>query len=596
MAAALGAPSAGDLSCAIALGDEVTGGSSLGVPFEAHIVLFETWLARREPVVVAIQGLLDAERQSLQWRQDRAALSKAVDDAFHAVDLDAGQLQLRGQLQLAHWDGGFRPHVMQGVHNDLADPGEMMVRAFALWRLGGWPGAEIRLRHAHALFNLYLLRVLELLVMRIWDAGAEGAGSRLAEVQRLLDALWRSSPADQPVLVRDARWLIPVAQSPTTLELSPYFDIAARVEQMPEADRLEIQKAAVVLAGGHLRSQLRYYHLRGASLDEESLVLTSRRSNALDFAMTIEGLVVLLRGYEAAVQAADPVRRTELAGAILQGISPDPDMFVNRVELLGPYSMIELLFTTSGVEGEAGYTPRGLRHIALLKEYATRIGRAAAFLQQDCPQFRPEPGRYSPLGVMFGFASNIAEHMALKTISAEADQGFSLEDAFVDGTAGDGRLEWVDGWRRLPQVSEEALRQYAYPQGFAEEIHARIEAALARRVAAGAGHAVEGRLRVFASGDAADTRDTPALASRHFLSTDRQMVASYRAQACDPANFEHDRQEGEFAVSYQGAGGWTALTKDFLTTELEAGRDARVSGLPPKAAAILRLMCPGLVA
>jgi hypothetical protein len=47
-------------------------------------------------------------------------------------------------------------------------------------------------------------------------------------------------------------------------------------------------------------------------------------------------------------------------------------------------------------------------------------------------------------------------------------------------------------------------------------------------------------------------------------------------------------------VSQATANGWMAISKDFLTEVLGAGQDAGVAGLPAEAAAVLRLMCPGL--
>ncbi len=126
------------------------------------------------------------------------------------------------------------------------------------------------MHYAHALFNLYLLRCLQFLSMRLWDPNASSAGERLIEIQSVLDELWRGSPADQPVIVRDVRWLIPLAQSLITDELSPYFAVAQQVtETLPEADALETQKAQVRMLGGHLTSQIRYYCAKdGVSIDD----------------------------------------------------------------------------------------------------------------------------------------------------------------------------------------------------------------------------------------------------------------------------------------------------------------------------------------
>src|SRR5262249_47181091 len=187
----------------------------------------------------------------------------------------------------------------------------------------------------------------------------------------------RMTPGDQPVLVRDARWLIPLAQSPTTDELSGYFEVAKQIaETLSEEDRIEIHIAGVRMAGGHLRSQLRHVSTRkGVSLNENSLVLSARKSNALDVALLIQGLAPLLAAFEDALDSSDDQRRLELAAAICQGISPDPELFVNRLDLLGPYSMIEHLFITTDRDGRVVYSPMGQRHVQLLREYETRIRR-----------------------------------------------------------------------------------------------------------------------------------------------------------------------------------------------------------------------------
>ena len=252
-----------------------------------------------------------------------------------------------------------------------------MNRGFRLWQQTRWPGQHGRVRYAQTLFNLYVIRRLMLLRMRLWDAGSPSAGDRLSQVQSVLDELWRTTPADQPVLVRDARWLFALAQSPTTDELRAYFEVAERIaETLPEEDRIEIHKASVRMAGGHLRSQLRHVSTqKGVSLDESSLVLSTRNSNALDLATLIQGLVPLLEAYEHAAHSGDSEKRLELADAICQGISPDPELFLNRLDLLGPYSMIEHLFITTDRDGRVVYTPMGQRHLQLVQEYAALIGR-----------------------------------------------------------------------------------------------------------------------------------------------------------------------------------------------------------------------------
>jgi hypothetical protein len=347
-------------------------GESLGqVPFQAHVALLHLFLAHRKEIVEKIQGMLNAQRQPAQYLQDRPLLSRQFEDCFFTLaSVTDDQSRLRGELEQAHWASGFRPRQVSEVHNDLLNPVEMTIRGFHCWRQTRWPGRNGRIRYAHTLFNLCIVRCLELLSMRLWDAESSSAGARLAQVQGVLDELWRSAPADQPVLVRDARWLIPLAQSPTTDELAAYFEVAENVaESLTAPDRIEIQRAHVRMIGGHLCSQIRHYCLKdGVSIDERSVVLRTRTSNALDYALLIQALVTLLEAYEHARDSGNDRHRLELAGAICQGISPDPELFLNRIDLLGAYSMIEHLFITTDRDGQAVYTPMGRRHVRLLQE------------------------------------------------------------------------------------------------------------------------------------------------------------------------------------------------------------------------------------
>ena len=565
-----------------------TGERSEQVPFQAHIELLQSFLSRRAQIIDKLQLVLNAQDKPVQYQEDRALLSRQFEDCFFAAPaVSRDQASLRGQLQQAHWAQGFRPRDMPGIPNEMFDPADMMARAFRLWRHTRWPGRNGRVHHAQTLFNLYIVRCLALLNMRLWDAGPAAATQRLAQNQQLLDALWQTSPAGQPVLVRDVRWLVPVAQSPTTDELAPYFRVAELVAgSLTEVDRLEIHKASVLMAGGHLRSQLRHFNMQGTPLDDAALLLSTRRSNALDCAMTLQSLVPLLRACEQAARDGARNLRLELGGAICQAISPDPELFVNRLDLLGAYSMIEHLFVAMDQSGAATLTPMGQRHLQLVREYTELIGRVVPLLHEDCMQFRPMRDAYSPYGVMYGFSSNLMEHMAIKTLQPEAETRFGLEDVFADAGDGAGRLAWVSGWRRLPHMPDEVQKLYEYPQQFAEDIFERIVQALQRRMR---GEVMPtGRLFI---GDEAGAAGIPALPVEYILSSDAQLVAANQARACEQARLLRDRHEGEFIVSYQTAGGWTAITKDMLTQVLGAGRDARIASLPDAAASAVRVMC-----
>jgi len=452
------------------------------------------------------------------------------------------------------------------------------------------------------LFNLYVIRCLAFLSMRLWDEDPSSAGGRLAEIQGVLNELWRSSPADQPVIVRDARWLIPLAQSLVTDELAPYFEVARQVaETLEEADGLEIRKAHVRMLAGHLTSQIRHYCTKdGVSINEHSVIVRTRTSNALDLALLVQGLVTLLKAYDRALRSGDDRMRLDMAGAICQGISPDPELFLNRVDLLSAYSMIEHVFIATDREGHVVYSPLGQQHVQLLREYGALIDRLIKSLGDDFPRFRPVDGGCSLYGVMFGLPSNLIEHIVLKTLQRDAETRFSLEDVFDDRDTSAAKLAWVNGWRKLPHIDREVQRLYDYPQQFAEDIYDRIEHELRLRDsnAEACDGSRAGCLYIVSEDDPeTDSKASaiPELPARYFRCSDRQIVAAHKAEPYDRAQLLYERQEGHFLVSYETSGGWIALKKDLLTEVLGAGRDVRIVGLPLEAAQVLRFMGADLV-
>jgi hypothetical protein len=200
--------------------------------------------------------------------------------------------------------------------------------------------------------------------------------------------------------------------------------------------------------------------------------------------------------------------------------------------------------------------------------------------------------------VLYGFSSRLLEHMALKATQPNAATPFSLEDVFVGGDA--AKLAWVSGWRKLPHVPREVTKLFEYPQQFAEEVFERIERALRVLVAGNetiaAAH--NGRLSVVTDEDPEQSSNGSPVSElpRHFiLSSDRQLVATNYAIACDQSQLLRSRLEGEFIVSYETAGGWVGISKDVLTDVLGAGRNAKIAGLPRAAAHVLKWMCPELV-
>ncbi|MGD8323743.1 MAG: hypothetical protein PVF50_05200 [Gammaproteobacteria bacterium] len=572
------------------------------VPFQAHVELLQSFLADRDTVVKNIEQVLNAQRQPVQYLQDRALLARRLEDCFFALPaVDGDQLGLRGRLEEAHWASGFKPRQVPGLFNDLIHPAELMIRGFYLWQQTRWPGRNGRISFAQTLFNLFVLRCLQFLSLRLWDSPAGQPGERLSQLQALLDALWQSSPAEQPVFVRDARWLIPMAQSPTTDGLAPYFIVAERVaNSLPDQDGLEIARAHARMLGGHLTSQIRHYCMKeGVSIDDASVIRRTRTSNALDFALLIQCLVPLLSAYESAVISGDYSARSELAGAICQSISPDPELFLGRVDLLGPYSLIEDVFIEVDSDGRAVYTALGRRQLESIQQYEVLIGRLTKALFEDSSRLRPIEGAYSPFGAIFGTPTNLVEDMALKSLQRETEPRFSLEDVFDDAGDRAGKLAWVSGWRKLPHIDPEVQKLYEFPQHYAEQIFERVERELAERASGAASHDANLTGRLYIAG--ADELPSAALASevrelpiRYIASSDEQRVAADQAEPLEQARLLRDRAEGYFLVSFETGQRWTAVRKELLTEVLGEGEDAKIAGLPSEAAGVLGLMCLGL--
>jgi hypothetical protein len=578
------------------------------VPFDAHVELLHLYLAHRDAIVGKIERLLNCQGKPAQYQQDLPLLSLQFKECWEcfgtltAVTRD--QARLGDLLEQAHWASGFKPRDNPG--NDIVNPVEMLVRGLHLWRQTRWPGHKGRIHYAHILFSLSLLRSLALLTLRLWDGESGNVGARLFRLQGVLDQLWRSSPEGQPRLVRDVRWLIPVAMSPTTDDLSGYLHIMERsTETFPEADRIETHKAGVQTGAGHLRSQL--YHLskqQKVSLDESNLVLLTRKSNALDIALLVQGLVPLLEAYEQCLQRGDigdssaDTQRLTLAAAICQGVSPDPELFLERLDLLASYSMIEHLCITTDGAGQAVYTATGKRHLRQLQQYAALLERVAQHLLEDCRQSRPVEGEYSPYGVLYGFASNLLELMAFKAMQRDAMTHFSMEDAFTVGAA--DKRAWVNDWRKLPHIKPDVVKQFEYPQQFAAAISARVEHALHRRIAAGETKAAAANGRLFLVASARQTVDSglaqmPEVPLRYIVSSNPQIVARHQIDFQEQKDLLHCRLEGEFLVSCETEGGWLAISKDLLTEVLGAGQDVKIGWLPQEARDVLGLMCPSLV-
>ena len=244
-------------------------------------------------------------------------------------------MRVNGQLAAAHVADGFEPVQLDGYSGEF-DPLQLILQAYLHWERTRWPGRSGRLSYAQTIYVAFVIRQIERLSLRIWDERDDRAPARLVELQGLLGRL--NDDRSPVVLVRDIHWLMQTAQGPLTRQLLPYFKVAEQVaETLGGPGRLEFHRAGAKLAGGHLRSQLRYRMWdTDRTIDDPEVLAITRNSNAMDSALLVRDLVSLLEAYDTACSASDLAGRTAWADAILQGLSADPELLVIRLDLLGP--------------------------------------------------------------------------------------------------------------------------------------------------------------------------------------------------------------------------------------------------------------------
>jgi hypothetical protein len=577
-----------------------------GFSFSDHIEVLEQFLAGRRDIVDDIERrLLNVRGEAAGQHSDRRSLDDMINGCFFespAVSRDAPRL--KGQLAAAHLIDGFEM-ISGDVYSRELDPVELILRAHHQWNRDRRPGRNGRIVYAQSLYAVFILRELEHLSLRIWDDGNDMATERLREVQRILDLMNTTVAAPR---VRDARWLMQTAQGPLTRHLKPYFTIADLVSRiLTPAERIEIHKAGSVLAGGHLRSQLRHRALQtGWAFDDPQLVAMTRLSNSMDTALLVRDLIPLLEAYSAACSRQDTVdndeERMKLADAILQGLSADPELLLTRLDLLAPLTMIEDLFIDQ--DGQTRYTPMGEAHLDCLSRYGELIGRTAESLMKDAIALDPAHAAYSPLGIVYGFCADLLSNMVLNTLRSASSADLSLEDMFI----GRGQLErkraQAQEWQRLPK-GEGERDPFEHSLQWATQMFGRMLTALEARVARptepNASAYPHARLYVVPRGVTIDSLPAGVLppriasAQEHCLMSDSARARETGATVLSKSRLSNDRAEGRFLGSQDAGGSWFGVSKAPLTICTSLGKDAFVTDVPRAVIDVLRLVCQELL-
>lgn len=569
-------------------------------PFSDYIALLEQVLSSRQAIADDLERqLFSARGKAAAQSGDREAIAEIVQVCFFESAAISQHLSgLYGKLDAARLADGFEPARQDGYVRKL-EPSELVLRACHHWDSVRWPGRNARLAFAQSLYAMFVLSQLEQLSLRIWDPSTplgtgEGndAAERLQHVQRLLDVLNASRSTHGTTMVRDARWLIQTAQGPLTRHVKPYFIKAENVSRsFADTYRLEIHKASAVLAGGHLRSQLRHLAWKtGWAFDDPQLLALTRSSNSMDMALLVRDLVPLLDAYAAASVRRDSDVRLALADAILQGLSADPELLLTRLDLLGPSTMIEDL------SGE------------LDREYLVRYGELVATtvesLQQDSREFNPADAAYSPLGIVYGFCADLFSNMVLNTLRPASSSDLRLEDLFISRERLEEKRALAREWERLPKREGEPA-PFEHSTDWAAQMYARLAGALEARATRPAEPNASGvrkaSLYVAPRGVPIDSLSDGLLpagivsAQEHCLTSDVTRARISGATALPADRLVTDRGEGRLLACVHSDGVWFGVSKVPLTLFTNQGKDALITDVPREVIAVLRVVCPEIL-
>jgi len=558
----------------------------MGFSLSDHVELLERFLAQRQEIVDALESRLFSARGKAAARGgDRESVADIFDACFFGLP--------------------SRTLYKDGYSRDL-DPVELVLRACYYWDHDRWPGRSGRIDYVESLYVAFVLRQLELLSLRIWDEEDGSPEERLQRLQRQLDRL--NSDGRAP-FVRSARWLIQTAQGPLTPHLEPYFTTAAKISKtLTPRDRVEIHKAGATLAGGHLRSQLRHLSWQtGWAFEDPRLLGLTRSSNSMDMELLVRDLVPLLSAYRAACATQEPdniEQRLDLADAILQGLSADPELLLTRLDLLAPSTTIEELFLHRSGNGQVEWTPMGEAHLDYLKQYAELIADSVESLKQDAQLLYRAHALYSPLGIVYGFCADLFANMALNTLRPSPLRDLSLEDMFNSRERLEEKRAQAREWTQLPK-GEGERDPFEHSSEWTELMVERLVAALESRGACptepNASRKPKASLYVVPRGVALESLPDGVLPAgivsvqEHCL-TSKSTRASANGETVLPASrLVADRAEGRFLASTESSSNFFGISKVVLTVCSSQGKDALATNVPTDVIDVLRAVCPDLL-
>ena len=296
------------------------------------------------------------------------------------------------------------------------------------------------------LYDAYVFQLIMLLSLRIWDEG--NPDDNIQTIQSLLDELQAGPGNSGKQFVRHAPDLLTLATSLNNYaDIGIYRDLIDKTKRFKVKEhRLRFSLANAKGTGSHLRSVIATLYLappleinketwKAFFAKEEGKI--HRTQNEIDYEIIVSALNNLFSRYEELLSGkVNNEERFEIAEAILDGLSADPEYFIDSPEMLRKF-----------VHPSAQ---------PAVDEFKTYLRKNVGSLLKDLKGFDPKRYQYSPLGqvqvVSLPFY-NLYEDVLLSLMSGEF-QKLSYEDRFTASSF----LEIDRQKRAWVRFSDEKLR------------------------------------------------------------------------------------------------------------------------------------------
>ena len=271
-------------------------------------------------------------------------------------------------------------------------------------------GALSRQTVLAVLLDYYLLYVLALLSLRVWDEG--NPNENLDRLTELLQNLQGPCGSRQQ-FAENAETLILIATSHFEPDVTAYERLLEKVKSLNPSNQLRIAFVHAAILGSHLRHGFQGFYGRdiGAMRDD----------NTPDYPWLCFSLVTLMEAYARAHDGhIHGTERERIVEGLLNGLSPDARAFLGKA----PASL-------------AAFEDERARFFGLFRRYKED-------LLGEFERHRPSDRNYSPVSFTFNFPHNLLKAIVVDALLRGEPWNLTLNDLL----SGIPRLEPLDPLRR----------------------------------------------------------------------------------------------------------------------------------------------------